>query len=66
LHIGAHFPCGLKSATDERIFRVSVQRKQAIAVLAVELNAIAHIVCTLPEYPAAARAPDLDLVVNHA
>jgi hypothetical protein len=65
LHGGPDFLGRLHRSADKGIFGISVQGDQAIAMLAIDLEAITNFARALPENPFAARAPQLYLVVNH-
>src|SRR5204862_6737392 len=52
-------------AADEGILGIAIQREQAIAMFAIDLVAIAHLVGLVAKHPGAARALDPHLVIDH-
>src|SRR6185436_12932434 len=55
----------LQRTANERILGIAVQRQQAIALRAIDLVAVAHLVGLVAKHAVAARALDPHLVVNH-
>src|SRR3954451_5454047 len=62
---GSNFARRLQRAANERIFGIAVERQQAIAMLAIDLVAIAHLVGLVAKHAGAARTLDPHLVIEH-
>src|SRR4051794_26550884 len=62
---GSNLARGLQCTANERVLGIAVERQQAIAMLAIDLIAVAHLVGLVAKHARAARTLDPHLVIDH-